>query len=414
MAADKPPSRKHAASVPVPFGPSEALTAIQVLLPRLENWHVDGDASPQEFCAWIAINQLKARTFGDLIRGLRPSAQTSSPYRDVFKLVSDQVWHGEPPEKAGTEATAAADFAITLIQQPESLTDRGKTLELLKDFSDRLEPRRDEGDWRHLGAMFDRLLKLPAYDGIAPPGNLPPGVSSNDWQVVGRNIQSLDSRLLNDLGGAAVVLVQTAAKTPLPPVGETPKESEYVFRRNGNVYEIKWPGESGMVAVKGATGLANLCRLIQSPVAPVSMFELENGPGARRLDTQSIQPAAGEMTTQEIQVKVKRLKEEIEEANDPKEKSDLIGELKDYEESVKGLFGKNGRSGKRKARDLNNPNDKLRSNIGGRIETACKAIRDAGLPKLAEHLQLACSAVGAFYHYTPGIPGIEWDTSQKQ
>ena len=191
----------------------------------LEHWHVDDDAPPQEFCGWIAINQLKARTFGDLIRGLRPSTQTSSPYSDVYKLVADQVWHGEPPEKASTEGTEAADFTIALIQQPESLTDRGKTLELLKDFSDRLEPRRDEADWKHLGATFDRLLKLPAYDGIAPPGNLPSGVSSNDWQVVGRNIQSLDVRLLNDLGGAAVVLVQTAAKTPHAPHapgGETP------------------------------------------------------------------------------------------------------------------------------------------------------------------------------------------------
>ena len=204
MAAVNPPSRQNAASVLVAFGPSEALTAIKMLLPRLDNWHVNDDG-PQEFCGWITINQLKARTFGDLIRGPRPSPQASSSYSDVFELVSDRVWHGEPPAKASTESTAAAaaDFTITLIRQPESLIDRGKTLELLTDFADRLEARRTDADWKHLASMFDRLLKLPAYDGVAASGYLGSVNGGDKWLVVGRNIQSIDARLFADLDSAA-------------------------------------------------------------------------------------------------------------------------------------------------------------------------------------------------------------------
>lgn len=223
MAAANPSSRPHAVSGPAPFSPSEALTAIKLLLPRLDNWHIC-DGAPQEFCGWIAINQRKARTFGDSIRGLRTSVPKSSQFSDDYKLVADQACHGEPPEKSSNETTATSPTA--LIKQPESLVGRGETLQMLKDFSDRLEPRRDEEDWKHLVAMFDRLLKLPAYDGIGPSGKSPSYVSTSVWLIVGRNIHSLDSRLLNDLEGAAVALVQSAAKTPPPPSGKMLTGSE--------------------------------------------------------------------------------------------------------------------------------------------------------------------------------------------
>ncbi|RLS53573.1 MAG: hypothetical protein DWH91_14120 [Planctomycetota bacterium] len=140
------------------------------------------------------------------------------------------------------------------------------------------------------------------------------------------------------------------------------------------------------------------------------MFELINGPGAERFegDSYSKQPAAEKMTIDEIRKKRQQFKEDIEEAVDPNEKSRLEGELKDYESSVAGLFGKTGRHGKKTVRDRNNPNDKHRPALLKRIKTACTKLRNENLKKLADDFERSVSSMSGCMVYRPAVEGLTW------
>ncbi len=193
-------------------------------------------------------------------------------------------------------------------------------------------------------------------------------------------------------------------------------ESEFVFRPDGDGYFLKGFGESGHVTAKGAKGLCDLFRLVQTPGKPVPMLELDAGPGVERAegDGRSRQPIADGVTFQQLAAKRKQLKADIANANPNTpdgqlELAETQAELDRVEVAAKGLKGLNGTP-----RDLNNPNNRRRSNIHGRIETACKKLKDAQLSRLADHFALTCSAEGAFYVYTPGIPNLTWNTTEKQ
>ena len=68
---------------------------------------------------------------------------------------------------------------------------------------------------------------------------------------------------------------------------------------------------------------------------------------------------------------------------------------------------------KGKARDVNNPLDKLRPKLLKRKETACDAMRDnAKLPKLAEHLRLAVSSESGCMVYRPAVEGLTWNVTK--
>ena len=75
------------------------------------------------------------------------------------------------------------------------------------------------------------------------------------------------------------------------PEDTPPVEPEFVFRPDGDGYHLKGFGENGHVTAKGAKGLRDLYRLVQTPGVPVPMLELDAGLGAERLpgDAQSRQ-----------------------------------------------------------------------------------------------------------------------------
>jgi hypothetical protein len=86
-----------------------------------------------------------------------------------------------------------------------------------------------------------------------------------------------------------------------------------------------------------------------------------------------------------------------------------IAELEDALSTATGLGGK--------VRDLNNPFNKLRPKIHGRLRTVYEAMREADPPmnRLAEHFALSISAEGgsAFVYQPAGDPS-PWQTSRAK
>ena len=187
-------------------------------------------------------------------------------------------------------------------------------------------------------------------------------------------------------------------------------EAEFVFRPDDDRYYLKGLGESGHVTAKGAKGLLDLFRLVQTPGVPVPMLELDAGPGVERAegDGRSRQPVAdGEMRKQ-LAAKRKQLKADIESAGSDMERGELESELTELEEAAKGMRGLNG-----KPRDLNNPNDRLRSTIHKRLNRVYDKLRER-MPRLVEHFGLSCGASGGNgFVCTPAALNITWDTEAE-
>ncbi len=250
---------------------------------------------------------------------------------------------------------------------------------------------------------------------FAPESKLP---ADSDWfatlpDFAAASTQAIDI-LLSWLDAVPVEPAATSICEDAKPKGtadDEPTEAEFVFRPDGDGYYLTGFGEAGHVTAKGAKGLHDLYRLVQTPGVPVPMIELDAGPGVERLpgDAQSRQPIGDGRTFADIAAKRRQLMADIEAADSDLERDELQTELGKLETEAKKMKGING-----KARDLNNANNRLRSNIHGRIATACERMKECQLPRLADHFANTCSADGAFYIYAPGTHDMGWDTAKKQ
>ena len=144
-------------------------------------------------------------------------------------------------------------------------------------------------------------------------------------------------------------------------------DAEFVFRPDGDGYFVRGFGEQGHVTAKGAKGLHDIFRLVQSPGVPVPMLELDAGVGTQQLDgdSHSQQPVADSKTRQDITAKRKQLQADIDNADTEVERNESRAELETLDAEAVKLFGLAG-----KPRDLNNPNDQLRPKLLKRKTTA--------------------------------------------
>ena len=184
-------------------------------------------------------------------------------------------------------------------------------------------------------------------------------------------------------------------------------EPQFIFRPDGNGFYLEGFGERGHF--KSLKGLADLWRLVQSPGVGVVMLELDAGMGTKRAvgDGQSRQPIIEADELRLLNTARKRYQAEVDDAENDTERRDSQEMLNKCIEAIRAMTGNKG-----KPRDLNNPNDRLRPKIDGRIKTACNAVQIT-CPKLAEHFAATCSADGPCYVYSPGIARLKWDTSEK-
>ncbi|MDB5348079.1 MAG: hypothetical protein JWP89_6456 [Schlesneria sp.] len=188
----------------------------------------------------------------------------------------------------------------------------------------------------------------------------------------------------------------------------------FVFRLNGDGYFIcgciNGQTESGNFSSATGKGLSVLFRLVQSPGTPVSMLELDAGPGTVRAhgDRRSRQEVADAMSLKQIAAKRKQLKIDIEAADSELLRSELESELRDLERHAIKMQGLKGKS-----RDLNNPNDILRSKLHKQLSRVYNKLQIL-MPTLANHFRLSCRATnGDSFVYAPAALEIIWETASK-
>lgn len=212
---------------------------------------------------------------------------------------------------------------------------------------------------------------------------------------------------VGNLVAAAETLARAEANIE-PPKPVEP-QAKFVFRPDGDGYFLNGFGESGHFTTKGAKGLHDLFRLVQTPGVPVPMLEIDSGPGVERAegDGRSRQLVADGETFKQLAAKRKQLKADIESAGSDMERGELEAELAKLEETAKGMKGLKG-----KPRDLNNPLDKLRPKLLKRISTAGDRLREANLNKLADHFGLTVSSESGCLVYRPAIDGLTWNVAK--
>lgn len=216
---------------------------------------------------------------------------------------------------------------------------------------------------------------------------------------------SPDSSMLGDEWNLTPIL------TLERPAGGERGNTDFEFRPDGDGYFVRGFGQQGHFTAKGAKGLHDIFRLVQSPGIPVPMLELDAEAGTKQLDgdSHSQQPVANSETRRDITATRTQLRADIENADSELERDELRAELETLEAEAKKMYGLRG-----KARDLNNPNDGLRAKLLGRKNRACKTMKDSGLSKLAEHLDSSIVSKGACLLYRSTTPNIAWDTEPKK
>ena len=191
---------------------------------------------------------------------------------------------------------------------------------------------------------------------------------------------------------------------------QSPAEPEHVFRPDGDGYDITFH-DSGHVSAVRCKGLHQIHRLIQTPMVPVLMTELE---GASFVDPHSHQDIADQATLKDVAAKLRDAKSELERATASQDRDTIDvehcrQEVEKWEGELGKLLGLRGQ-----VRDLNNPYDKKRPKIWGTINTAKQRLRDFGHSELADHLDGSIESERAWFVYVPKLNPIpNWKTEKK-
>jgi predicted nuclease with TOPRIM domain len=141
------------------------------------------------------------------------------------------------------------------------------------------------------------------------------------------------------------------------------------------------------------------------------MLELIGADERTRADRRSPQMALDREAKKRIKEKLDELQADLDRARDENNtvEADLtekeIASLKEQVGRTTGLKGK--------ARDLNNPYDKIRPKIFNQLKKVYAALRQANppMPQLAEHFELTISSeAGNAFAYRPNSPIPSWNS----
>lgn len=265
-----------------------------------------------------------------------------------------------------------------------------------------------------------RLRRLAASAGLvqADADNEAVGNSIRDWLIhdcsmtAGQARNMSVSAIVNLLGNPPTrtppsVKVETVAAGTDQSSDES--AAEFAFYLDGGVHVVAGFGQRGSFPAN-LKGFAQIHQLIRSPNVPVPMVELFGGVTDPRIaaDAHSRQPISDNQALRELWNRSEALKGELERAitdNDTVEASHCREEIDAIEGQLKQATGIGG-----KARDLNNPADKLRGTIHGTIRRAIKKLREAQpvMNELADHFEGSISSEGAAYVYRPANTVPAW------
>jgi hypothetical protein len=205
-----------------------------------------------------------------------------------------------------------------------------------------------------------------------------------------------------------------AEKGPLGFPPPPPKQPEWLFACHGTVCEIAGLGERATLV--WLTGLGYIEKLLRQPGRPIPYADLVAVTAPERateaaeqtanevleLDDWSDQPALDKQALRKYHERVKEIGAELAEArqsNDSgwqgrleKEREEILAEVR----KAMALGGV--------PRNLNSEENKLRCRIAAALNTARKAIKEAKMPKLAEHFRKNIHAESGQYIYNPEQP----------
>lgn len=259
MAAANPSSRPQAVSVAALISPSEVVIAIKEFRPFLTRLFCDNTRLPSKWLTEKTCKKVVANTIGDVVLKRR--------HLGTLRPLFDEDDGG---------------------------------IKLLREFAERIEPRRAEGEWSNLVATFDRLLSLPLFLRHDSTANKPSSdevhsdrdferddrtpiaaclaedyyahVNAFDirppvrrfWRVILMNIAAHDPKLLGDLEEAVLELERLAsdeASGPqVTPPKDRPKEHPYRFECGTEIVRVVGLGED--VALERSEGVERLIAIV--------------------------------------------------------------------------------------------------------------------------------------------------------
>ena len=282
--------------------------------------------------------------------------------------------------------------------------------------------------------VFDFVLKRGFFDGwsrLSPDGRIsqrlpvrgkgalekmelvkadapgPAGVSIANWGEGGKAFADAFAGLFAAMQAKAILPTESCAPT------SQSRPAEFAFYREGDGWTIRGFGQEGHF--KDKIGFQFLAKLLAAPQGTVSMMDLvAEGLAPQGTVTMSDWAAEGEscdtgvpagdmVLDREAMNSYRRhldyLDDQIARArrhHDPGAVESLEQERQLVLDTLASAMGLDDR-GRRLGDDL----DRLRSRVAGALKRCYKAIRQAGLDKLADHFEGAVSAAGPIYSYRP-------------
>jgi len=190
-------------------------------------------------------------------------------------------------------------------------------------------------------------------------------------------------------------------------LGKTESEAgarnDRAFRliRSGAIWEISGLGESGHLP--HLAGITTLVQLLRSPDKRVSWAELL-GAGVV-VDRQGRHPVLDAEALSRFRAEERRLRQEIDEAENEAEKADSERALDALTKQGKKDLGLGGNP-----RELNTTVHRLRARVHGRLKKVYAKMREGAKPlsKLANHLECAITSSADGYVYNPPEPLRRW------
>jgi hypothetical protein len=194
----------------------------------------------------------------------------------------------------------------------------------------------------------------------------------------------------------------------------------FVFRREGDGYNISGFGENGHVSATGCKGLHVIHRLVQTPGKVVQFHEL-NRLLAKREPQAKANADLGELVNKYNDGRPGLSRDDrpsVQKALTPEEISDLQRLLEDPDISLEQReeiesYLRASRDHRGKPRDLQAPRQKYAPRIRGLVNSACNRLRTAKPPmsKLAKHFHASIhESGGTGFEYAPTGEPIPWKT----
>lgn len=313
----------------------------------------------------------------------------------------------------------ATDWAARIMAFVDWLTTRRQAADLLASLGDSQPGMEGQGraldTLRHAlqgdrQAVRSELLRILTDSGTASAGYLD-------------SLLSNGQRLMDSIFPSHLVL---ASKLAVPANDETeqvpapaapPPETGNVLRLVGKVWRIRYKDGNEVGDLPDRAHLPNLARLLAEPNHRFGALDFyPQSTGAAAIPYQGRDERSDAQALAEYEKEMRRLTQDIKEAesdNEPEEAERLRGEFDTLMRLVEGETGARKRGHKKKC-GTGSPAEKADQTLRVGLDRLTKALRDAGLPKLADHLDKCIDNGNCEWRYVPPPGTSPWEVSRPE